>query len=125
MIRGGVIHISPSAAAGRGCLYGYTVTISSLLWLPCNMISINVGVCRSSCPMSCNTIESYSNSVINENGKKVIKNVKRRRKINQELRERQARAASSFAPPKDPILTQGAPRRVGKATLCPLEIAFI
>ncbi|GBO11087.1 hypothetical protein AVEN_12185-1 [Araneus ventricosus] len=30
----------------------------------------------------------FENSVINENGKKVIKNVKRRRKINQELRER-------------------------------------
>ncbi|GBM77968.1 hypothetical protein AVEN_134409-1 [Araneus ventricosus] len=67
----------------------------------------------------------FENSVINENGKKVIKNVNGRQKINQELRERQTRAASSFTPSTDTILTQRATRSGRKATLSPLEIAFI
>ncbi|GBN02502.1 hypothetical protein AVEN_19627-1 [Araneus ventricosus] len=45
------------------------------------------------------------NSVIKENGKKILK-PKRKTEINQELRERQTRAAESFVPPEDPKLMQ-------------------
>ncbi|GBM75004.1 hypothetical protein AVEN_195311-1 [Araneus ventricosus] len=67
----------------------------------------------------------FENSAINENGKKVMKTVKRRRKIKQELRERRTRAASSFAPPTDPILTERASRSGRKATPSSLEVVFI
>ncbi|GBN07929.1 hypothetical protein AVEN_135348-1 [Araneus ventricosus] len=61
-----------------------------------------------------------------ENGKKVIENVKGRRKINQKLRERQIRAAESFAPPRIEISriepACGALNRKKEATLSPIEI---
>ncbi|GBN16987.1 hypothetical protein AVEN_72873-1 [Araneus ventricosus] len=55
----------------------------------------------------------------------VIKNLKGRRKINQESRERQTRTAESFAPPRIeiPRFEQlGALGRKKKATLCPIQI---
>ncbi|GBM19216.1 hypothetical protein AVEN_142469-1 [Araneus ventricosus] len=60
-----------------------------------------------------------------ENGKKVMKNVKGRRKSNQELRERLTRAAESFSPPSieiSRIELLGALSRKKKATLSPIEI---
>ncbi|GBM40716.1 hypothetical protein AVEN_241764-1 [Araneus ventricosus] len=63
-------------------------------------------------------------SMIIENGKKVIQNVKGGRQINQELRKRQTRVAESFASPRIEIssIEQLGARRKKKATLSPIEI---
>ncbi|GBM90579.1 hypothetical protein AVEN_66722-2-1, partial [Araneus ventricosus] len=78
--------------------------------------SNNIGTTRKSPVMS---------SVISENGNKVIKYVKGRGKINQELIERQSRAAESFAPPKNlnSLIEQLRElTREKRATISPIEI---